>query len=85
MKRLLLGLAGAVLLGAALASSGTKPPRPELEFRREKLNPVTHLVTAVRGLMAGTATAGHIGYVLAACAVLTAVFAPLSLRLYRGK
>ena len=35
--------------------------------------------------MAGTATAGHIGYVLAACAVLTAVFAPLSLRLYRGK
>lgn len=49
------------------------------------LNPVTHLVTAVRELMAGTATAGPIAYVLVACAILTAVFAPLSLRLYRGK
>ena len=49
------------------------------------LNPVTHLVTAVRGLMAGTATAGHITYVLAACVILTAVFAPVSLRLYRSR
>jgi daunorubicin/doxorubicin transport system permease protein len=49
------------------------------------LNPATHLVTAVRALMAGTATAGHIGYVLAACVILTAVFAPLSLRLYHAK
>jgi ABC-2 type transport system permease protein len=49
------------------------------------VNPVTHLVTATRGLMAGTATAGHIGYVLAACLILTAVFASLSMRLYRGK
>jgi hypothetical protein len=43
MKRLLLGLAAAVLLGAALASSGSRAPRPELDFRREKLNPVTHV------------------------------------------
>ncbi|MDR0343575.1 MAG: ABC transporter permease [Nocardiopsaceae bacterium] len=48
------------------------------------INPVTHLVTAVRGLMAGTATVGHIGYVLAACVILTAVFAPLALRRYRA-
>lgn len=49
------------------------------------VNPVSHLVTAVRGLMAGTATAGAIGLVLASTAVLTAVFAPLTVRLYRGK
>jgi ABC-2 type transport system permease protein len=49
------------------------------------LNPVSHLVTAVRGLMAGSVTAGQIGLVLAATAVLTAVFAPLTVHLYRRK
>ena len=49
------------------------------------INPISHLVTAVRGLMAGTVTAGQIGLVLASTAVLTAVFAPLTVRLYRGK
>jgi ABC-2 type transport system permease protein len=47
------------------------------------VNPVTHLVTAVRDLMSGTAPGGHIAWILLACAVLTAVFAPLSLRLFR--
>lgn len=49
------------------------------------VNPVTHLVTAVRELMAGSAAIGQTGYVLAACAILTAVFAPAALRLYRGR
>ena len=49
------------------------------------INPISHLVTAVRGLMAGTVTAGQIGLVLASTAVLTAVFAPLTVRLYRRK
>jgi ABC-2 type transport system permease protein len=35
--------------------------------------------------MNGTASAGEIVWVLAAAAVLTAVFAPLSMRLYRNK
>ncbi len=48
-------------------------------------NPVSHLVTASRGLMDGTATAGEIGLVLASAAALTAVFAPLTTRLYRSK
>jgi hypothetical protein len=43
MKRLLLGLAAVVLLGSALVSSGTKPARPEFDFQRDKLNPVSHL------------------------------------------
>jgi ABC-2 type transport system permease protein len=49
------------------------------------INPVSHLVTAARGLMAGTATAGQVGWVLAASAALTAVFAPLTMHLYRNK
>jgi daunorubicin/doxorubicin transport system permease protein len=49
------------------------------------LNPISHLVTAERGLMDGNATAGQIVWVLAAAGVLTAVFAPLTMRLYRNK
>lgn len=48
-------------------------------------NPVSHLVTAVRGLMGGDAQAGDILWVLAATAVLTLVFAPLTMHLYRRR
>jgi ABC-2 type transport system permease protein len=49
------------------------------------VNPISHLVTAERGLMNGTSTATQILWVLAASALLTAVFAPLTMRLYRNK
>jgi ABC-2 type transport system permease protein len=48
-------------------------------------NPITHLTTAVRGLMHGTATAGRIGWVLLSSGVLVAVFAPLTIYFYRNK
>ncbi|MBA3491590.1 MAG: ABC transporter permease [Rubrobacteraceae bacterium] len=48
-------------------------------------NPITHLVTAVRGLMSGTAEITQIGAVLLSCAVLIAVFAPITMYLYRNK
>jgi ABC-2 type transport system permease protein len=48
-------------------------------------NPVSHLVTAARGLMAGTATVAQVGWVLAASAALTAIFAPLTSHLYRNQ
>jgi ABC-2 type transport system permease protein len=48
-------------------------------------NPITHLVTATRGLMSGTATIGQIGAVFIACAVLIAIFAPVTMYLYRNK
>jgi ABC-2 type transport system permease protein len=48
-------------------------------------NPISHLVTASRGLMEGSASAGDIGFVLATAAALTAVFAPLTVRLYRTR
>ena len=49
------------------------------------VNPVSHLVTAARGLMEGTATAGDVGLVLLSAVLLTAIFAPLTVRLYRSR
>lgn len=49
------------------------------------VNPVSHLVTAVRGLMAGTATFGQVAWALVASAALTAVVAPITMRLYRNR
>jgi ABC-2 type transport system permease protein len=49
------------------------------------VNPFTHLVTAARGLMDGNSEAGDIFLVIGEAALLTAVFAPLTLRLYRTR
>jgi ABC-2 type transport system permease protein len=49
------------------------------------VNPISHLVTAERGLMHGTATAGEVAWVLLASAALVAVFAPLTMYLYRKR
>jgi ABC-2 type transport system permease protein len=46
------------------------------------VNPVTHAVAAVRGLMAGTATPSQIGAALLACAALIAVFGTATVYLY---
>ena len=46
------------------------------------INPISILATASRGLMEGTADASDIAIVLATAAALTAVFAPLTTRLY---
>ena len=48
-------------------------------------NPISWLTTAVRGLMHETVTGVQIMKVLAACAVMLAVFAPLTMRLYKNK
>ncbi|QDB78932.1 ABC transporter permease [Georgenia sp. 311] len=49
------------------------------------VNPVSHLVTAVRGLMAGATTFSSVAWVLVASAALTAVFAPITMHLYRTR
>lgn len=49
------------------------------------VNPISILATASRGLMAGDASGGDIAIVLAVAAGLTAVFAPLTTRLYRSR
>jgi len=49
------------------------------------VNPISFLVSASRGLMAGSADGGDIAIVLAVAALLTAIFAPLTARLYRTR
>ncbi len=49
------------------------------------VNPISILATASRGLMEGNAEADDIAIVLAVAAALTAVFAPLTNRLYRSR
>ncbi|MET7640245.1 ABC transporter permease [Streptomyces sp. NPDC005438] len=49
------------------------------------VNPVAHLVAAVRGLMAGEWNAGEITWVLVSGALFTVVFGTLTMRLYNRK
>jgi ABC-2 type transport system permease protein len=49
------------------------------------VNPISQLVTACRGLMDGTASAGDVLLVLGIAAAITAIFAPLTVRLYRTR
>jgi ABC-2 type transport system permease protein len=76
-----------VLFPLTLASNVFVDPRTMPGWLRAfiDVNPISHLVTAVRGLMHGTATAGQVGWVLLASALLVAAFAPLTTYLYRTK
>ncbi|MGW5191372.1 ABC transporter permease [Kribbella sp. NPDC004138] len=49
------------------------------------LNPVSHLVSTERHLMAGNATVGEVSGVLLAAAALTVVFGPLTMWLYHRR
>jgi ABC-2 type transport system permease protein len=46
-------------------------------------NPVTHLVAVSRGLMHGNAAGTDVLWVFAASAILTVVFAPIAMRMYK--
>ena len=46
-----------------------------------EINPITHVVSAERGLIHGTASGSQIGWALLATAALTLLFAPLAIRL----
>jgi ABC-2 type transport system permease protein len=49
------------------------------------INPITHAVTTVRGLMHGTVTPGEITTVLLSCVLLIGIFAPLTMYFFRNK
>ncbi|KAA9381905.1 ABC transporter permease [Microbispora cellulosiformans] len=48
-----------------------------------RVNPVSHLVTATRDLANHAVVSGEVGWTLLACAVVIAIFAPLSVRSYK--
>jgi ABC-2 type transport system permease protein len=75
---------GFVLFPLTFASNIFVDPAtmPEWLRRIVDLNPVSRLVTASRGLMHGGVMFADVLWVLAASAVVVAVFAPLSLRMY---
>lgn len=50
-----------------------------------EVNPITILVTAVRGSMEGNVTFEQVGLVILISAILTAIFAPITMYLYRLK
>ena len=50
-----------------------------------EINPVSHLVTAIRGLMGGAVEFSDVAWVLVATVVMTAVLAPVTMRLYRNR
>jgi ABC-2 type transport system permease protein len=50
-----------------------------------RVNPISHVADAARGLMNGAGGAGDVAWSLIATAAVTAVFAPLTLRLYNRK
>lgn len=49
------------------------------------VNPVSHLVTAIRGLMGGAVQLSDVAWVLVVTVVMTAVLAPVTMRLYRTR
>ncbi|MFC3505501.1 ABC transporter permease [Micromonospora krabiensis] len=49
------------------------------------VNPMTHLVAAMRGLFLGTPLGTHVWWTLAWCAGFVVVFMPLALRAYRKR
>jgi ABC-2 type transport system permease protein len=86
-ERALHGLSMLVLFPLTFASNIFVDPAtmPGWLRRFVEVNPISHLVVAVRGLMAGTVIASEIVWVLVASAVLVAVFAPLTMRRYRTR
>ncbi|MBD3148055.1 ABC transporter permease [Microbispora bryophytorum] len=50
-----------------------------------KVNPVSHVVSAVRDLLNDGAVTGEVGWAVFGCAVVVAIFAPLAVRSYSRK
>lgn len=73
-----------LLFPLTMASNIFVDPRtmPSLLQRVVSVNPVTHLANASRGLMHGNPATTDVLWVLIASAVITAIFAPIALRMY---
>ncbi len=83
-EKAVMGLSMMVLFPLTFASNILVDPStmPRVLQAFVEINPISLLVTAVRGLMHGTGSAGDVAVVLAICAALVAVFGPLTMRRY---
>jgi ABC-2 type transport system permease protein len=83
----LMGVSMMVLFPLTFVSNVFVPPEtlPSVLQSFVGVNPITILVTAMRGLVHGQAVGGEIGTVLAISAGLVAVFGPLTMVVYRRK
>lgn len=50
-----------------------------------KVNPVSHVISALRDLMNGGAFTAQVGWALLGCGAVVAIFAPLTVRSYSRK
>ncbi|MGF0118015.1 ABC transporter permease [Promicromonospora sp. Marseille-Q5078] len=82
-----MGVSMMVLMPLTFASNIFVDPStmPAALQRFVEINPVTHVVTAIRGLMGGQPDSGEIVWVLVASVVLTGVLGPITMRLYRTR
>jgi len=82
-----MGLSMMVLFPLTFVSSVFAPPETMPDWLQVfvEINPVTLLCEAARGLMDGVPDGGDITTVLVLSAAITAVFAPIALRLYNNK
>jgi len=82
-----MGVSMFILMPLTFASNIFVRPEtmPSWLERAVEVNPVSVVVSTIRELMAGTFDAGSVGVVLVYCAVLVAVFGPLSMMLYNRK
>jgi ABC-2 type transport system permease protein len=73
-----------LLFPLTMASNIFVDPRtmPRLLQKVVAVNPVSHLANASRGLMHGNVVTSDVVWVLVATAVITAVFAPIAMRMY---
>jgi len=82
-----MGMSMMILFPLTFVSSVFAPPQTMPGPLRAfvEVNPITLLVEAARGLMNDAPDAGDIGFLLGTSALLTAVFAPIALRMYNRK
>ncbi|MFV8830272.1 ABC transporter permease [Alkalihalobacterium sp. APHAB7] len=82
-----MGVSMVVLFPLTFASNVFVDPRTMPSWLQAfvEANPITLLVTAVRGLMQGTVTINQIAAVLIASVVIVVIFAPLTIYLYCNK
>ncbi len=86
-EQALMGLSMMVLFPLTFVSNVFVPPEtlPGWLESFVEVNPVTILVTAMRGLIHGQPLAGEIATILVVSAALVAVFGPLTMLVYRRK